>query len=449
MIQVNLYISNFNKRGNKVKKIISIICFILVNVCIYNGLNYILVDDTKSYTRITMHELYEAEENIDILFVGSSHCYCGLDPRITDEIFQCNTFNGGSSSQGLDGSLQIIKETDKANDIKHIYLEVYYEVAMLPEYDERTQMTQTYIISDYMKPSMQRLEYVLSASGKEHYSNSFLPFRRNWSKIMDLSYISTLVQKKLSLDYQNYDYSCVNSETETYMGKGYVETERMFIDDYIHLEENFEPIDYANISEDWKTSLDEIIKYCEENKIELTLFSAPMPDMRLTMVGNYDDYIMYINEVIQDTDIKYYDFNLCKYEYFSGEPRMFYDSHHLSKEGVSQFTTVAAELFTGKLSEEDIFYNSYVEKQQNLLEEIVGFSVKRCEEERNIYISPIELKKNVIEYIVAEESDLCGVVYSERIDNMLCLHYEDISKVDCNIQVIINGTDAGCINVSY
>ena len=50
----------------------------LIRLC-----NYLLMDDSQSYTRLTMHELYEradAGEEIDTLFLGSSHCYRAYDP---------------------------------------------------------------------------------------------------------------------------------------------------------------------------------------------------------------------------------------------------------------------------------------------------------------------------------------------------------------------------------
>lgn len=52
--------------------VIALLCG-LIRLC-----NYLLMDDSQSYTRLTMHELYEradAGEEIDTLFLGSSHCY--------------------------------------------------------------------------------------------------------------------------------------------------------------------------------------------------------------------------------------------------------------------------------------------------------------------------------------------------------------------------------------
>ena len=76
---------------------------------------YILVDDTSSYTRITFHEMYE-QDNIDILFVGSSHCYRTFIPEILDKKLGVNTFNVGTSAQQMDGSFMVIKEAAKYNN---------------------------------------------------------------------------------------------------------------------------------------------------------------------------------------------------------------------------------------------------------------------------------------------------------------------------------------------
>ena len=93
-----------------IKKFCSVLCIIILFIGYGKFFHYILVDDTSSYTRLTMHELYHAKPNIDVLFVGSSHVYRSLNPKITDSIFGLNTFNAGTSSQGMDGSLAVIKE---------------------------------------------------------------------------------------------------------------------------------------------------------------------------------------------------------------------------------------------------------------------------------------------------------------------------------------------------
>lgn len=142
-----------------IKRMVAIICFISLFIGIGKMWRYLLVDDVNSYTRIMMHQLYTCDENIDVLFVGSSHVYRSFIPEITDEGFGCYTFNAGTSTQYMDGSLAIIKEAAKTNDLKHIYLELYYGVVQNEKNTDRTELTSTYIISDYMKFSLNKINY--------------------------------------------------------------------------------------------------------------------------------------------------------------------------------------------------------------------------------------------------------------------------------------------------
>ena len=63
----------------KFKIAVKPICFILI-FCLLNKLfSFLAVDDTDSFTRIMMHEFYHPDSNIDVLFLGASHCYRSLD----------------------------------------------------------------------------------------------------------------------------------------------------------------------------------------------------------------------------------------------------------------------------------------------------------------------------------------------------------------------------------
>ena len=50
------------------------------------GLNYLVVDDADSYTRLAMHELYTGEEPVETLFLGSSHCFRAYDPALYEAL---------------------------------------------------------------------------------------------------------------------------------------------------------------------------------------------------------------------------------------------------------------------------------------------------------------------------------------------------------------------------
>lgn len=332
---------------------------------------FLLVDDTASFTRIMMHEFYHQDKNIDILFVGSSHCYFSFVPTITDKIFDKNTFCAGSSAQQLDASYELIKEADRFNELEHVYLEVYYGLANYSPNKERTLMTSTYIISDYMRFSLDKILFLLKASSKEHYVNSFIIARRNWENFLDPDYVMDLIQKKISPEYKNYSYDYISTGPEQYAGKGYVANNGT-APEYFCL--SCYPMYTNGFSKDWENSLNDIITYCTQEDIPLTLLSAPIPNYSLAAMGNYDAYKEKINQIIGSRNIDYYDFNLCKEEYIPNSTSIFRDSDHLNSEGAEIFSTIFSQFCTGQIPEENLFYDSYDEKLINLAPAIFGLN---------------------------------------------------------------------------
>ncbi|MCM1044028.1 MAG: hypothetical protein NC417_00820 [Candidatus Gastranaerophilales bacterium] len=367
----------------KIKMIVSALIFCLLFAGCNRFFRYILIDDTTSYTRITFHEMYE-QDNIDVLFVGSSHCYRTFIPEIFDSELGMNTYNAGTSSQCLDGSYMVIQEAARYNDIKHIYLEVYYEMAFVENKDR--DMTSTYIISDYLKPSLDKVQYLINASTIEHYFNSFILGRRNWSKFFDAEYVKNLIIQKQTEDYKNYEYTYVTYDSEWYAGKGYVANNGVIENWNFFSEKGWDNINIEGISDDWLKSLTDIITFCDKNGIVLTLVSTPMSNFLLTGLGNYDDYVNMIRDLIKDTDVEYYDFNLCKEEYFSSTSSLFMDDHHLNCDGAEQFSYLLSDVINGEISEEELFYDSFEEKIENLEPTVFGICYHDDQEVRTCKI---------------------------------------------------------------
>ena len=212
------------------KQAFVIIIFIILFLGVGEFLRYILIDDTNSFTRVMFHELYTSKKNIDIAFVGSSHSMHSFVPSIIDKKFDSYSFNMGSSSQCLDGSYIIIQELCNSNKPKHIYLELYYGVARASKYKDRKQMTETYILSDYMRPSLRKLIYLLNASSKDHYVNNFILARRDWNKIFDFDYIFNIIKKKQSESYKNYKFDTSKRKNYNYyVERGYCTSDKTFV----------------------------------------------------------------------------------------------------------------------------------------------------------------------------------------------------------------------------
>lgn len=361
----------------KIKTVVACMIFFALFAGCGKFFHYILVDDTTSFTRLTFHEMYE-QDNIDVLFVGSSHCYRAFNPEVFDKELGMNTFNVGTSSQELDGSYMIIQEAAKYNDIKHIYLDLYYRMGVRGRRKDREYLTMTYIISDYLKPSLTKTRYILDASSNEHYINSFILARRNWQKFFDADYVHNLIQKKQSEDYKNYTsvYADAVWETEWYAGKGYVENSETVENWQFFSEEGWNSINLEEYSEDWKEELKDIISFCDKNSISLTLLSVPMPNFTTSAVGNYDEYVEMVENLIADTGVgvDYYDFNLCREEYFPNTSSLFKDVDHLNCYGGEAFSYLLAEFINGEITEDELFYDSFEEKMRNLEPTVFGIS---------------------------------------------------------------------------
>ena len=128
MKQVSLFTSSSKEKGSekKHKKYIGRVLGALFLVCLFFGIEkvmeYALVNDTNEWSRAMFHDFYTREENIDTLFLGSSHVYCGINPEVITQKTGESAFNMATPAQPLNGSYYLLKEADKYNDISHVYL---------------------------------------------------------------------------------------------------------------------------------------------------------------------------------------------------------------------------------------------------------------------------------------------------------------------------------------
>lgn len=350
------------------KRIGALLLFILCMIGVNEILRYILIDDVDSLTRITMHELYE-QENIDVLFLGSSHSYRSINTAILDEEWEgVNTFNAGTSSQNLVGSYYLLREAAKENRISTVYLEVFYELQKYnPDYQSPTA---AYIISDYMKPSVNRMTYLWDSGGKDYLAHGLILARRNWQDLFTPSKIVKLVERKSRPEYRNYAY--VKLEDDKYEGKGFVRNYKEVGPWGFSANELFAPISEDAIEEANQKYLNKIIDFCQKEEIELVFYSAPMSDFRLRGIGNYDSYIAQMNAFLKDRNVPYYDFNLYQSRFLDLDNSCFMDDHHLNGKGADLFSRAFADFFAGDMNTDVFFCDSYEQKIRQKKDTVFG-----------------------------------------------------------------------------
>ena len=318
--------------------VIALLCG-LIRLC-----NYLLMDDSQSYTRLTMHELYEradAGEEIDTLFLGSSHCYRAYDPELYEELTGRTAYNLGSSSQNYDTSYYLLREAARLYDLKTVYLDMYYKFLFMDSEDR--DLVQANIIFDYMRPSLNKLSFLLTTTEAKNYTNRFFPFRRSWQELGDFAYVRENLAKKQAESYRKYEP--VTVEADQYAGRGFVWSDARLDVDAITWWDNFGKVaDDMQLDTTYPVSyIEKIVSFCREHDIRLVFVTAPSLNQYLEAIGPYDSAHAYVQKLAERFGVEYLDFNLAKTEYLELTADDYIDVDHLNGTGAEKLTLLLTE----------------------------------------------------------------------------------------------------------
>lgn len=321
-----------------VKAILVLIAVIVVLLGMIRLCNYLIVDDSNSYTRLTLHEFYQCDENQETIFLGTSHCFRAYDPVLYEELTGETAFNLGSSSQNIDTSYYLLKEALKYNDVKKVYLDMYH--VFLFFHPGNRELVEANIISDYMRPSWNRLDFIMHCSSAEHYTNSVMPFRRNWQLLGDLEYIRENLQKKNMDSYRNY--APVVHEDERYVTKGFVDSWATLREEDYEWIPKSEQVDLSGDTSFAMSYIHKIVRLCKEENIELILLSAPSYEKYLETMDSYEAIHEFIQEIADRYQLEYLDFNMVPGEELHLTAADFMDVDHLNGSGAQKVTQYLA-----------------------------------------------------------------------------------------------------------
>lgn len=382
------------------KKFIKIIVFILGLVAINYGISYLVTDNSGSYTRAAFHELYNSDENIDVVFAGSSHCYRSVDPQIIDKETGFNSFNIGSSSQKIDGCYYFLNECFKTNQIKKVYLELNPWV--LANGQKKQELTSTYILTDYMKPSLDKLKFLLDVTTEEDWINNLFLSRRNFHNIYDPGYIAGTVNHKNTEEYKNF--APLKFSNEVYKGKGFVSSFDAIPEKgaYVKYYNDAKTDKYTDYSLDY---LNKIVELCKNQNTELVLWTAPITDALAESYGKYntsdtsgryDDAITYFANYAKKNELQYFNFNLAKETFLQFSDSDFKDKNHLNGVGAEKLSYKFAEIIKSPaIVNKNNFYSSWNEKRASNPENY-GLVVQKTKNKNmhSIKINPLSSVKN-------------------------------------------------------
>ncbi|MBR4795623.1 MAG: hypothetical protein IK050_04210 [Lachnospiraceae bacterium] len=397
---------------NALKVIASVLIFTLLCVGINKGIGYITNDDTLYFSRVAIKEMYDSED-IDTVYLGASVAFYALDPNYIDPKLGTNSFNLSTMHQNMDGSFYLLKEAYKTHHIKEAYVDVFYEIATLFEAEKRKDLTSMYLITDYTKPSLDKFLYEINGSNDKHYFNTFLISRRNWQLLLDPTHIKDVVSKKLTPEYRSGGLVYKETRPNEYVSKGFVHNnKKLQTEGNLFRTTRHNPINIDKLSPTWVKALEQMIDYCEKHDIKLHLIATPLSNYRIYSIGNYDEFIKFINHKIEGTHADYYDFNLLREEYFPDTTTSFSDDHHMSYEGTLYFEDAFCKLMSGEVSREELFYNSIEEKFATMKKNVFGFVLTHGDD-YDITVTPVTtITEGVYSYYIEVQDENKNVMWT-------------------------------------
>lgn len=112
----------------RIKRCLKIIVFCSIFLILFNRIYTILSwKDTAGDYYSSVDSYYELEEDVvDVLFFGSSHCYCSVDPSVLWDREGIASFNLAISGQDFAGTYYTIKEALKTQSPKLICMDLFY-----------------------------------------------------------------------------------------------------------------------------------------------------------------------------------------------------------------------------------------------------------------------------------------------------------------------------------
>ncbi len=281
----------------------------------------ILIRDMKYDPYWRWKEFYEQPANsLDLILLGSSHCYRNFDPKIFNEHIKLNTMNMGSSVQTPLTSYYVLQEILRNQTPGYVIMELYW--VSLEGGKEFENANYNF---ENMHWSANKLEFFMHAFPVEDSGRVFLKsfhYKNNFENT-----IRHLRGKDIS--WATGDY---------YGGRGYLANRNVATTEGLQKTNQFKGVsfDAGKIPLRNVQYLEKVIELCKARGIKLVFVTAPLPPTSLAMVKNYSEAHEFFMAIAQKHGITYMDYNMPEYQMDLADTD-FKDDDHLNVVGVEKF----------------------------------------------------------------------------------------------------------------
>lgn len=405
-------------------------------VIIYNLVGIAVINDNTS-SRLTYHDFYSQDENIDVVVIGSSRVYQGFNPLVFDENTGASSFNLGTASQTLDASYYMIKESIKRYDIDTIYLGVEYDILTRDIGGQKN----TWIISDYMR-GLNKYKFIFDVCKPSDWP---IMLSRVYRYKNDISWNYCLNNIKAKLEpgfwkgehcnniYSNYAYY-------VYKGLNYGEKVNKGYDYFAYRESygEFDIVSPENYNKDMIEYLKKSINLCKKSGVNLVLLTMPESKLYISRAGEYQLFTKFVNKLAAEYDISYFDFNLLSDGYFSDNE--FVNLDHLTLEGSAHFSKILSDLYMDTNSHR--FYDSLDDIQQTGIAGIL-YHIAEIDGKFRYTWNVVTNASDNYRYRIRSYSETMDLIYESELLETNSIIFSEMPKV-LTIEIYnINGSWVG------
>ena len=315
------------KTGKIVKTVVFLALILLINAV----MQYALVP--SSYMRINFHNV--RENKYDDIFIGTSHGFCGIDPVKVDEVTGRRSTNLCMPNEFLQDSYYIVKEV-----LRHQKPErIIYELD--PGYwvtENNTGHAEVFIY-DNMPWSPVKLQYGLDKLGAKDFRASLFLWHYYRSSL-NLSEICSNLQNKQSKAYKEYREDQPSEDAEYYKGEGFLSHPRGAGEN--KQDTNLVLWDEQKVNEVSLEYFEKLAAYCRKEKIELIAVALPIPEETTELYQDaYGEAYAYYEELMEQYEVDYYNFNTIKDAEIDRNLEDFYDyDGHMFADTAEAFSLV-------------------------------------------------------------------------------------------------------------
>ena len=336
---INSYTSSSKKKKYTFLKLI--IFIILFSVIIYYIGEYYekISNKNKNSTEYKMawEEFYDLpKDSLDLIFIGSSHSYCSFDPELIDEDLGTNSFNFGSPLQYADSSYHVFKEVLKYQKPKAMVFEIYWGII-----ENGFDLNQADIVINAIDRKDFELDFIMDAFPPNEIGKYLLkPVRYQkdafnyWNKNL-----KEKLEEKLEED-KEAEVTEVREGVSYHKGKGFIYSDQVITEEESHESNHFKGFDGRKWDFDsgQKVYIERMVELARENDIEVVFVTAPIANVSMDYIQNYDALHDKIADFASGLDVDYRDYNIVNMEKNLLENENFRDNSHLNYSGVEIFT---------------------------------------------------------------------------------------------------------------